>query len=133
MALPAEPVLYYGGPDFEWSADSQAVFERRPVRGYGALQLHRIEAATGEARLLTEDKSDTYVDFYGHFWSYDDKADTHYWTADPDGFAHVYAIDAKTGARRQITSGDWRARSVAGEDHQARRLLICLLYTSRCV
>lgn len=124
MATPARPVLYYGGPDYEWSADSRAVFERAPTRGYGALQLVRIEAATGEARLLTEDKSDTYVDFYGHFWSYDDKADTHYWTADPDGFAHVYAIDAKTGARRQITSGDWRARSVAGEDHQARRLLI---------
>lgn len=124
MATPARPILYYGGPDYEWSADSQAVFERAPARGYGALQLFRIDAATGEARLLTEDKSDTYVDFYGHFWSYDDKADTHYWTADPDGFAHIYAIDAKTGARRQITSGDWRARSVAGVDHQARRLLI---------
>lgn len=124
MALPPEPVLYYGGPDFEWSANSQAVFERRPVRGYGALQLHRIEAATGEARLLTEDRSDTYIDFYGHFWSYDDKSNTHFWTADPDGYAHVYAVDATTGARRQLTSGDWRARTVAGVDHQAKRVLI---------
>ena len=124
MQTPARPVLYYGGPDYEWSADSRAVFERAPVRGYSALQLHRIEAASGETRLLTEDRSDTYVDYYGHFWSYDDKSDTHYWTADPDGFAHVYAVDARTGARRQITSGDWRARSVAGADHQAGRLLI---------
>lgn len=124
MKTSARPVLYYGGPDYEWSADSRAVFERGATRGYGALQLHRIEATTGETRLLTEDRSDTYVDYYGHFWSYDDKADTHYWTADPDGFAHVYAVDAKTGARRQITSGDWRARSVAGADRQAHRLLI---------
>lgn len=124
MASPARPVLYYGGPYYEWSADSRAVFERAPTRGYGALQLHRIEAATGEARLLTEDRSDTYVDYYGHFWSYDDETDTHYWTADPDGYAHVYAVDAKTGVRRQITSGDWRARTVAGADHRARRLLI---------
>ncbi len=124
MATPARPVLYYGGPDYEWSADSRAVFERTPTRGYSALQLHRIEAATGETRLLTEDRSDTYVDYYGHHWSYDDKSNTHYWTADPDGFAHVYAIDAESGARRQITSGDWRARSVAGEDHEAKRVLI---------
>lgn len=124
MALPAQPVLYYGGPSFEWSADSQAVFQRAPVRGYGALQLHRIEAATGAARLLTEDRSDTYVDYYGHFWSYDDKSDTHYWTADPTGFAHIYAVDARTGARRQLTSGDWRARSVAGVDHDAGLVLI---------
>ncbi|MGH7025794.1 prolyl oligopeptidase family serine peptidase [Brevundimonas sp.] len=124
MATPARPVLYYGGPWYEWSADSRAVFERAPARGYGALQLNRIEAATGEARLLTEDRSDTYVDFYGHFWTYDDKSNTHFWTADPDGYAHVYAVDATTGARRQLTSGDWRARSVAGVDHQAKRVLI---------
>ena len=124
MQTPARPVLYYGGPDYEWSADSRAVFERTPTRGYDALQLNRIEAATGQVRLLTEDRSDTYVDYYGHHWSYDDKSNTHYWTADPDGFAHVYAIDAESGARRQITSGDWRARSVAGEDHEAKRVLI---------
>lgn len=124
MAVPAEPVLYYGGPWYEWSADSRAVFERVPARGYGAMQLRRVEAATGEARTLTEDRSDTYVDFYGHFWSYDDKSDTHFWTADPTGYAHVYAIDARTGERRQLTSGDWRARSVAGVDHAAGRVLV---------
>lgn len=124
MQTPARPILYYGGPYYEWSADSRAVFERFAVRGYGALQLHRIEAETGETRLLTEDRSDTYVDFYGHHWSYDDKSDTHYWTADPEGFAHIYAVDARTGERRQITSGDWRARSVAGADHKAKRLLV---------
>lgn len=124
MATPARPVLYYGGPWYEWSADSRAVFERVPTRGYGALQLNRIEVATGEARLLTEDKSDTYVDFYGHFWSYDEKTNTHFWTADPDGYAHLYAVDAMTGARRQLTSGDWRARTVAGQDHKAKRILV---------
>nr|WP_227157858.1 prolyl oligopeptidase family serine peptidase [Brevundimonas naejangsanensis]MCB7500955.1 S9 family peptidase [Enterobacter roggenkampii] len=124
MATPARPILYYGGPWYEWSADSRAVFERVATRGYGALQLNRIEAATGEARLLTEDKSDTYVDFYGHFWCYDDKTNTHFWTADPDGYAHLYAVDAVTGARRQLTSGDWRARTVAGQDRKAKRVLV---------
>ena len=124
MQTPPRPVLYYGGPWYEWSADSKAVFERQPARGYGALTLNRIEADTGQVRKLTEDTSDTYVDFYGHFWTYDDKSDTHFWTADPDGYAHIYAINAQTGARRQLTSGNWRARTVAGTDNKAGRVLI---------
>ncbi|GAA0397566.1 S9 family peptidase [Brevundimonas terrae] len=124
MQTPPRPVLYYGGPWYEWSADSKAVFERQPDRGYGALRLNRIEADTGQAQQLTVDTSDTYVDFYGHFWTYDDKSGTHFWSADPDGFAHIYAINAQTGARRQLTSGNWRARTVAGTDHKAGRVLI---------
>lgn len=124
MQTQPRPVLYYGGPWYEWSADSKAVFERQPTRGYGALTLNRIEADTGKVRKLTEDTSDTYVDFYGHFWTYDDKTDTHFWTADPDGYAHIYAINAQTGARRQLTSGNWRARTVAGTDNKAGRVLI---------
>lgn len=124
IQLPAEPILYYGGPGFEWSADSKAVFESIAERGYKALRLFRIEAATGAARVLTEDRSDTYVDYYGHFWSYDGKSDTHYWTADPTGFAHVYAIDGRSGTRKQLTAGAWRARAVAGIDRADGRVLI---------
>jgi dipeptidyl aminopeptidase/acylaminoacyl peptidase len=124
MALPPEPVLYYFGPLYEWSADSKAVFERRTERGYKALKLYRVDAITGAASLLTEDRSETYVDFWSHFWAYDAKGDTIYWTADETGFGHVYAIDARTGERRQLTSGDWLARSVAGVDHSSGRLLI---------
>lgn len=124
MALAPEPLLYYLAPEFQWSADSKAVFERVTERGYKALQLYRVDAATGAASLLSEDRSDTYVDYWSHFWSYDDKSDTVYWTGDKTGFLQVYAIDAHTGARRQITSGDWLVRSVAGIDQAAGKLLI---------
>jgi dipeptidyl-peptidase 4 len=124
MALAAEPMLYYLAPEFTWTADSKAVLERVTERGYKALQLYRVEAATGAASLLSEDRSDTYVDFWSHSWSYDDKSDTVYWTADNTGFLQTYAIDARTGARRQITSGDWRVASIAGVDQSAGKLLI---------
>ena len=124
MALAGEPMLYYLAPEFTWTADSKAVLERVTERGYKALQLYRVDAATGASSLLSEDRSDTYVDFWSHFWSYDDKSDTVYWTADKTGFLQTYAIDARTGARRQITSGDWRVASVAGIDQSAGKLLI---------
>ncbi len=124
MALAPEPVLYYLPPVFEWSADSKAVFERVTERGYKALQLYRVDAATGASTMLSEDRSDTYVDYWSHFWSYDDKGDTVYWTADQTGFGQLYAIDARTGARQQVTSGSWLVRSVAGIDQSAGKLLV---------
>jgi dipeptidyl aminopeptidase/acylaminoacyl peptidase len=124
MALAPEPILYYLAPQFTWTADSKAVLERVTERGYKALQLYRVDADTGAASLLSEDRSDTYIDFWSHFWSYDGQSDTVYWTADKTGFLQTYAIDARSGERRQITSGDWRVREVAGIDQSAGKLLI---------
>ena len=124
MALAPEPVLYYFGPEFVWSADGKAVFERVAERGYKKLKLYRVDAVTGASSLLSEDRSDTYVDTWSQFWFYDEKSDTVYWTADETGYFHLYAIDAHSGARRQLTSGDWVVRSVAGVDAPHGKLLI---------
>jgi len=124
MALTPEPVLYYFGPYYQWSADSKAVFARAVERGYKRFQLHRVDVDTGVATLLTEDHSDTYLDYWSHFWSYDDKGDLLYWTNDQTGYFHVDAIDPHTGERRQLTSGDWVARSVAGVDDALGNLLV---------
>lgn len=124
VEMPAEEMLYYGGPWFEWNKAGDALFRQIQTRGYKAMRLLRIDAATGKARVLAEDRSDTYVDYYGHFWDYDKASDTHFWTADPTGYAHVYAIDGTSGARRQLTSGEWRARSVAGVDREGGALLV---------
>lgn len=109
-----QQILYYGGPYYEWSKDGSAVFSLVPGRGYKTLTLERIDARTGEVKILRQDKSDTYVDYYGHDWTYDEDQDRHFWTADTTGHAHIYTADGKTGKGRQITSGEWRARSVAG-------------------
>ncbi len=109
-----QQILYYGGPYYEWSEDGSAVFSVVPGRGYKTLTLNGIEPRTGEATVLRQDSSDTYVDYYGHHWSYDEERDRHFWTADPTGYAHVYTADGRTGEGRQLTSGDWRARSVQG-------------------
>jgi dipeptidyl-peptidase 4 len=120
----AEPILYYGGPSFEWSKDGSSVFERVPARGYKTMRLDRIDAITGDVTTLHEDRSDTYVDYYGHHWSYDEDRDRHFWTADKTGFAHVYRVDGATGRTTQLTRGDWRARSVAGSSPDGSTVFI---------
>jgi len=124
MQLPPEPVLYYGGPGFVWSSDGTTIFGRVAMRGDKALDLYRIDAATGAASVIAENHSDTYVDTYGHFWYYDDKTGTHYWSDDDTGWKQLYAIDDKGGPRRPITTGKWRAQGVASINHADGRLLI---------
>lgn len=121
---PPQPILYYGGPFYEWSKDSTAVFRRAPARGYKTMRLDRLDAQTGEVKRLREDRSDTYIDYYGHHWSYDDKHDRHFWTADPSGFAHIYTVDGRTGKNLQLTRGNWRARSVEGTSPDGKRVFV---------
>lgn len=109
-----QPILYYGGPYYEWSKDGSAVFSVTPGRGYKTLTLERIDARTGEVTALRQDRSDTYVAYYGHYWFYDQDRDRHFWTDDSTGFAHFHTVDGRTGKARQITKGEWRARSIAG-------------------
>lgn len=125
MQLPPEPVLYYGGPGFVWSRDSTTLFERVPLRGDKVMNLYRIDATTGAARIIAQNRSDTYVDTYGQSWYYDDKTGTNYWSDDVTGWKQIYAIDGKGNDHRHaITSGDWRAWGVEGIDHADGRLLI---------
>ncbi|MBD8872149.1 prolyl oligopeptidase family serine peptidase [Rhodanobacter sp. DHB23] len=125
MQLPPEPVLYYGGPGFAWSRDGTTLFERVPMRGDKAMDLYRIDAATGAASSIAENRSDTYVDTYAHSWYYDDKTGTNYWSDDATGWKQLYAIDGNGDShRRAITSGQWRAWGVEGIDHADGRLLI---------
>ena len=124
MTLPPDPVLYYFGPYYQWSADGKAVFVRLTERGYKRLQLYRVDAATGEARVLSEDRSDTYLDTWTQFWFYDDKTDMVYWTADQTGWFQLYGIDPRSGGRRALTTGDWVVRSVAGVNKASGTLLV---------
>jgi dipeptidyl-peptidase-4 len=124
MQLAPDPVLYYFGPFYTWSADSKAVFARMVERGYKKFELWRVDADSGEARLLSTDTSDTYVDYWSHFWSYDDKGDTLYWTSDETGYLQLSAIDPHNGKRQHITQGDWVVREVAGVDDAAGQVLV---------
>ncbi len=124
MTLPPDPVLYYFGPYYEWSADGKAVFARLAERGDRRLQLYRVDAATGEARVLSEDRSDTYIDTWTQFWFYDAKTDMVYWTSDQTGWFQLYGIDPRSGVRRRLTTGDWLVRDVAGVDSVSGTLLV---------
>lgn len=122
--LPAEAILYYGGPEYLWTADSKAVLTRRAERGYHKLTGFRIDAETGKASVLAQSVSDTYVDYYGHFWGYEKRAKSLFWLGDRNGFAHLDVVGEAGGARHPLTNGPWRARSVAGVDPSGKSAFV---------
>jgi dipeptidyl aminopeptidase/acylaminoacyl peptidase len=83
-----------------------------------------VDASTGEARALIDEKSPTFVDYsnktYLHFY---DKTDDVLWMSERDGWNHLYLIDSKTGAvKNQITKGDWLVRGIDRIDDEKRQV-----------
>ena len=121
--LPAQEILYYYGPSFEWTGDGEEVVQVVPARGYQALRLYATEAATGETRVLTENVSATFVDYYDHAWSHLEETGTFFWLSEISGWHHAYLVE-RNGERRTVTSGDWRVQYLAGTDSSEDTLFV---------
>lgn len=108
-----QDMLYYGGPEYEWTRDSSAILQRVAERGYGALRLYSIDPATGRALVLAADESDRLVDIYAHRWMYLPQADSILWMSADGGWNHAFRID-RGGERHRLTSGAWTVANVVG-------------------
>ncbi|UTW59383.1 DPP IV N-terminal domain-containing protein [Kordiimonas sp. SCSIO 12603] len=113
MALDPIPVLYYGGPYFNWNADSETAVIRQPERGYKAIRLIAIDADDGSSKVLIDDNQDDFVDYYAHQWNPVEETGEHYWSSFIDGWQHLVRYDPKTDEVTPITSGNWRYRYIA--------------------
>ena len=110
--LPPQPILYYYGPNYNWSKDDQRLFTVIPARDYRSLDLIEIDPATGQSKTVFSETNPDIIDYYGHWWNYNEKSDQYFWMSDRTGWSHLYAIDGTTHALNQITVGDWRFRYV---------------------
>ena len=111
--LPPQDILYYYGPSFVWTADGAEIAQVIPTRGYDALRLYAIDAASGAARVLAETSSDTFVDYYDHAWTYLDRSDSFFWLSEATGWHHGYLVN-RDGEQRALTRGEWRVHYLAG-------------------
>lgn len=112
------PVLYYGGPYFNWNDDSQTAVIRLPERGYKALRLISVNADDGSSKILINDTEDDFVDYYTHQWNPIEETGEHFWSSFEDGWAHMVRYDPSSDQVIQITSGDWRYRYLARFNHE---------------
>lgn len=108
-----------------WRKDSRGVRFAYDQRGHQLYRLIEADAATGQARVVAEDRSDTFINTYSRRYSYDVGGEGRelIWMSERDGWNHLYLYDAITGkVKTQITKGEYVVRQVLKVDDKARQI-----------
>lgn len=104
--------------DIRWDAQGDHLFMTYGTRGFKQLDLLEVDAATGEARTIVQEKSKTFVETNLASGGVPNWRPVHHdrdvvWFSERDGWAHLYLINGQTGAtENQITSGPWTVGDV---------------------
>jgi dipeptidyl aminopeptidase/acylaminoacyl peptidase len=110
--------------DVRWSGDSSRFTFVYNQRGHQALRVISVDAATGAARAIVDEHSDTFIDYSGKYfcqWTGDNEL---IWMSERDGWNHLWLYDAQAGAaKNQITRGDWVVQNVIDVDTDRRQIL----------
>jgi dipeptidyl aminopeptidase/acylaminoacyl peptidase len=99
-----------------WSADSSEVYCVFNQRGHQHLRLYAIDATSGKVRTVIDEHSETFIDYSQKTWLHWLDGDELLWASERDGWNHIYHVNAKTGATRQVTKGNWLVRKVERVD-----------------
>jgi dipeptidyl aminopeptidase/acylaminoacyl peptidase len=110
--------------DIRWQPDSRRFTFVYNQRGHQVLRIVVVDADTGEAAALIDDKSDTFIDYaHKQFAHYADKTSEIVWMSERDGWNHLYLHDSRTGqVKNQITKGPWIVRGVDRVDEEKREI-----------
>ncbi len=109
-----------------WSPDGASFDFLHNRRGHQLMRLIRLCARTGNARVVIEETSPTFIDYSQKTWLHhlDDGREI-LWMSERDGHNHILLVDAATATvKTRVTSGPWNVRSVVDVDDAARELLI---------
>jgi dipeptidyl aminopeptidase/acylaminoacyl peptidase len=109
----------------KWDSDSQAFTFEFNQRGHQVYQVVRVEAQTGEVKIIVDERSDTFIDYSGKYFRYDvENTGEIIWASECDGWCHLYLIDGETGKiKNQITKENWVVRGVEHIDEQNRIII----------
>src|SRR6185437_8395664 len=93
-------------------------------RGHQVVRIIAVDARSGEARVVVDERSSTFIDYSGKSFSeYLDDTGEIIWMSERDGWNHLYLYDAKTGrVKNQITKGAWVVRGVDRVDRDKRQI-----------
>lgn len=118
--IPVDDALFqnpYHIREVAWGEDSRAVTFNYNQRGHQVYRVIEINANSGKVRALVDEKSDTFVSYYGKVYRHDvEDGKEIIWMSERDGWNHLYLYDGKTGKlKNQITKGKWVVRRGRGE------------------
>jgi len=97
-----------------WFPDAKSLAVQRQSRDQKTLTLLRIDAATGAARELITERSDTWVDLNDELTLLK-KSPQIIWSSTRSGHTHLYLYDYDGKLVRPLTHGDWDVVGEGGE------------------
>ncbi len=108
--------------DIAWRKDGRAFTFEYNGRGHQVYRIVEVDAATGAARAVVEEKSATFFHYSGKKFRHDlDDGREVVWMSERDGWNHLYLYDGAAGAvKSRITAGEWAVRSVDRVDEEKR-------------
>ncbi|HEX7417750.1 MAG TPA: S9 family peptidase, partial [Steroidobacteraceae bacterium] len=105
----------------DWFPDSRDLAVQRQSRDQKTLTLLALDAASGQARELLTERSETWVDLSDEF-TFLPKSRQFVWASSRSGYRHLYLYDFEGRLLRPLTSGQWmvsndlRERAIRGID-----------------
>ncbi len=108
----------------EWRKDSRAFTFEYNQRGHQVYRVIEVNASTGSARAVIDERSPTFFCYSGKKYRHD-VADGKeiVWMSERDGWNHLYLYEGATGqVKNQITRGNWVVRGVDKVDDDKRQI-----------
>ncbi len=111
--------------DVRWAPDSSRFTFVYNQRGHQVLRIVAVDSATGKAKPIVDEQSQTFIAYSGkYFCEYLDAPEAEIiWMSERDGWNHLYLYDAVSGrVKNQITKGPWVVRGVEHVDREKRQI-----------
>lgn len=109
--------------DLRWAADSSRFTFLYNQRGHQALRLVAVDGATGAAKAIIDERSETFICYSGKFFCQWIGQDQILWMSERDGWNHLWLYEAKAGqVKNQVTKGPWVVQSVVHVDADKRQV-----------
>ncbi|MGB8490061.1 MAG: DPP IV N-terminal domain-containing protein, partial [Bacteroidales bacterium] len=115
----------YSVNSISWGKDNSYFTYEYNKRGHQVYQVIRVDAETGESKIIINETSKTFIDYSGKMYRHDvGEADEIIWSSERDGWNHLYLYDSRTGqVKNQITAGEWVVRDVEYVDEKNRQIV----------
>ncbi len=121
--------MEWGRPEVHWRDRGSHFTYEKVDRGHQRFRLIDVDAATGEARTLIDDQTETFI-WTAHTENVNlplitwlEHSDEAIYASERDGWRHLYLVDVKgDGIKKQITSGKYVVRGVSYIDEANRQI-----------
>lgn len=119
-------------PRIYWTSEQAQLGVLTLNRKQNDLKLYFYNVDSGKGKLIFEEESNTWIDFYNFYENvsdmiyFPDHLREFFWISDRDGYQHIYRYDYAGNLLNQITKGNWSVTKVEGIDPESQTLF----YTS---